>query len=44
MLDVSLPRLTSVRLGEGVNLPLKIAAMPRCREGPPWCRGSPRCG
>ena len=33
MLDVSSPRRTSVRLGEGVTLPLNIAATPRCREG-----------
>ena len=51
MLDVSSPRQTSIRLGKGVNIPLKIAARPRCgegsprrREGPPRNRGPPMRG
>ena len=44
MLDVSSPRRTSVRLGEGVNLPLKISTTPRHREGPPRSRGPLRHG
>ena len=42
--NVSSPKRTSVRLGEGVNLPLTIAATPRCREGPPKYGGLPRRG
>ena len=42
LLNVSSPRRTSVRLGEGLNLPLKIVATPRCREGLLRCRGPPR--
>ena len=44
MLDVSSPKRTSVRLGEGVNLPLKIAATPRRKEGSPKRRGLTRHG
>ena len=44
LLDVSSPKQTLVRLGEGVNLPLKIAATPRRREGPPKRKCLPRYG
>ena len=44
LLDVSSPRHTSVHLGKGVNLPLKIASIHRNREGPPRHRGPPRRG
>ena len=41
-LDVSSPRLTSVRLGEGGNLPMEIFPSRR-RRGPPR-RGHARLG
>ena len=43
MLDVSSLRRTSVNLGESVNLPLKIAATPKHREGLPRRKGPLRC-